>query len=39
MCALTDPIGECVVDKSRLEDRLDDRTQGMMHDAVAEWRR
>ena len=38
MRTLADPIGEGVVDEAGLEDRLDDRTEGMMHDAVAERR-
>jgi hypothetical protein len=34
MRALANPLGEGVVDEARLEDRLQDSTQGMMHDAV-----
>ena len=39
MCAPADAIGEAVVHKTRLEDRLDDRAQCMMYDPVAKRRR
>jgi hypothetical protein len=38
MRSLAGPISEGVADKARLEDRLHDRTEGMMHDAVPEGR-
>jgi hypothetical protein len=39
MRALADAVGVAVVDEVALEDRLDRAAQGVVDDAVAEWRR